>query len=155
VRSTFKLFEGTGAKVGIQGGDARVLSDDQPAVFDLAVSGPAPLAPTPAVVGSDKFALSGHVIEFYPSGGFRIEAGADGGQKLTSTVPEGSWGVVTVDGETSFYLASGESVAFTAAGAAESHNGVVHVYPTLDHHSLFFDVVRDPADSSYAGNLAK
>jgi hypothetical protein len=154
MRTMFNLLEGT-AKTGIKGGDVSVMSVGKPVVFDLEVPGPATTPRQVPAGDGEVIELGMHEITYYPPGGVGVETTADGGKVFTCTAPEGEYAMVVIDEDTTFYLASGESVSFGPDGSVEKSNGTVHLYSPLTVSSFFFDPVKDPAGSSFTGNAVK
>jgi len=155
MRTMFNLIDGT-AKTGIKGDGATVLTMGKPVVYDLEIAreGTTPSAPAPGAEG-EVIELGMHNITYYPPASVGIETTADGGKTFTCTAPDGEYAMVVIDDDTTFYLASGESVSFGPDGSVENSNGTVHLYSPLSVSSFFFDPVRDPAGSSFTGNLVK
>lgn len=152
VQAVFELLEGSDAKVGREGGTAYSIDIGQPESF---VSS---LTPASGGEGSTsgeggEYKVGPHTIEVDPEGGFLVEPQPDGGLKITSTVPEGEFGMVTIDGKTRIFMARGETVQFSGAGMVVGTTGIVHVTSDLavEPSQNFDDPVGDPADSSFTG----
>ena len=155
MRTTFNLIEGT-AKTGIKGGDASVLAMGKPVVYDLRMQGASTTPRGPTQPGDGRVVELGmHNITYYPPAAVGVETTADGGKVFTSTAPEGEYAMVVIDEDTTFYLASGESVSFGPDGSVGRSDGSVHMYSPLSVSSFFFDPVRDPAGSSFTGNAVR
>jgi hypothetical protein len=67
--------------------------------------------------------------------------------------PEGEFGRITLDDDTSFYLTEGQFLEFDALGRVVRHNGIVHVYRPLNKRGGYINPVRDASDSSPTGTV--
>jgi hypothetical protein len=126
-------------------------------VFDVEVPGaaPSPDSNVPTVGAGKTIRLGMHDITYYPPENVSVETSPDGGTTMRNTGPEGEYAMVTIDEDTTFYLASGESVVFGPEGAVIRTDGVVHLEAPLSVTSFYFDPVKDPAGSSFTGNAIK
>lgn len=152
-RATFKLWEGASAKV-FDGSRTRILGVDRPIVVERAagVSAPAEEAQAPVVRGEAVILIFGvHEVEINPKGYFNIQPTAGGGAIITSIAPVGEFGMVTIDKETTFYLAKDEAIEIDGYGKVVRHTGIVHVYAALDVRGIYDEAVADPSDSSPTG----
>ena len=152
-RATFKLWEGATAKV-FDGSRTRVLGVDRPIVVERAAGpvAPAGVAAAPVVRGESVLLTFGvHEVEINPKGYFNIQPTSGGGAIITSTAPEGEFGMVTIDKETTFYLAKDEAIEIDGDGKVVRHTGIVHVYAALDVRGIYDEAVADPSDSSPTG----
>ena len=152
-RVTFKLYEGTDAKVD-DDGRIRALGTDEPIVITRPRGVRAPTIETarPIVEGVSKDLKIGvHTITITPEHGFTVQPTPGGGVLITSILPEGQFGQVSIDRETNFYLSNGEFIEFDANGNVVRHNAIVHVYAALDRRALYDEAVADPSDASPIG----
>lgn len=154
VQAVFELLAGDNGKVGREGGVAYSIDVGQPETF---VSS---LTPIPGPAGGDasspeegEYQIGPHTIVVEPSDQFDIQPTPDGGMKIISNVPEGEFGVVTIDGQTKIFLANGESVEFDGSGVVTENTGIVHVISDMSiiRRANFDDPIGDPADSSFTG----
>jgi hypothetical protein len=154
LRAIYKLFSGgSDAQVG-QGDERRPLTTQKPAVFMCDSCEPWCDRPGIAPEGVNRIRrlkVGDRVITLAPPEAFSVERTPDGGVLLTSVVPEGTFGVVTLDDYTTFYLGSGQSLLFGSDGEVDRHGGIIHIYGPLDRRGIYDDPVESPADSSFTG----
>lgn len=146
---TYMLLEGENAKV-VDGQQLTVMTQDAPVVVNRMQGGGTAL---PGTDETAKFKVGGHVVEVFPSGGFSVEQLPGGGLKISRT-GEG-YGIVTVDGNTSYYLAEGQFAQFDSTGNTTAMNGIIHVYAPLDRMGLYWEPVQGPASASFTGTKVK
>lgn len=146
---TYMLLEGENAKV-VDGQQLTVMTQDAPVVVNRMQGGGTAL---PGTDETAKFNLGDHVVRVYPSGGFTVEEMPGGGMKITRS-GEG-FGLVSVDDDTSYYLAEGEFVQFDSAGNTTAMNGIIHVYSPLDRMGLYWEPIQGPASASFTGTKVK
>lgn len=146
---TYMLLEGENAKV-VDGQQLTVMTADAPVVIDRMQGGGTAL---PGTDEGARFEVGGHVVQVFPSDGFSMEQLPGGGLKITRT-GEG-FGMVSVDDDTSFYLAEGQFVQLDSAGNTTAMNGIIHVYAPLDRMGLYWEPIKGPASASFTGTKVK
>jgi hypothetical protein len=153
LRAIYKLFSGADAVYG-QDGSRGPLTADKPAVFMCDSCEPWCDRPGLAPAGTNKIRqlkVGDQVITLEPPEAFTVERTPDGGVVLTSTGASGTFGVVTLNDYTTFYLGTGESIFFGPDGEVNGHTGIIHIYGPLDRRGLYDDPTETPADISFTG----
>jgi hypothetical protein len=153
---TYSLWSGNEAKV-VDERRLLALDADRPIVIERPKGAGAGMTEEPgATVGeTETIVLGVHTIEYTPKAGFLVEPTDAGGVRLTSKVATGQFGVVTVDGQKTFYLAPEDVIEFDADGNIVRYTGIVHVYAALDLRGIYDEAVADPSDASPIGTRTR
>jgi hypothetical protein len=149
-RATYMLLDGDTAKV-VDGRQLEQLTKDHPIVVDRNKETTAATPGGP--VGSTDFKLGTHQIHIYPPEGFEIQQLPGGGVNILRTGD--GFGVVTLDGGTSFYLSKGNKVTFDGSGNVTVQDGIVHEYSRLSRQGLYHEPIPGPSSASFTGTTVK